>query len=189
MKFIELKENETLEMVEVYSHVMFPGLNKEKNPEEYMARYDESSEYGRIKTKVFTDGKIDTEGDEFVEDIYEFYIGENKYPYNVDVLKGKNISFKDYSYVITYLIANEFTSVGNVRGWFDVIKEVTVYLKNPKDIKSLINAKRAIKEIAKNNQSVDRSSIYGTILSKGVGLKTFETQEIADNVYTLTKKK
>ena len=78
-------------------------------------------------------------------------------------------------------------TVGNVHGWFDVIKEVSIYLQNPKDKKSLKCAKQAIREIANHNNSVDYSSLFGMLFSQGKELQKFETEKISKNVYSLKK--
>lgn len=118
---------------------------------------------------------------------YEIYRIKRKYQYYVDTLKTKNIYFKNHSYVITYLIANEFMTVGNVCGWFDIVKDVSIYLKNPKDKKALKCAKQAIREIENHSNSVDYSSLFGMLFSQEKGLHKFETEKISKNVYNLKK--
>lgn len=185
MKFTELKEQEPLEVVEVTKHMVipkFPNPNTGK-----IDRKNRTVENKKIQMRIFTDGEIAKESEEVTQNIEEYYIGKRKYQYDVDTLKTKNIYFKNHSYVITYLIANEFMTVGNVHGYFDVIKEVSIYLQNPKDKKALKCAKQAIREIANRNNSVDCSSLFGMLFSQGKELQKFETEKISKNVYSLKK--
>ena len=185
MKFTELKEQEPLEVVEATKHMVIP-----KVPNPTTGKIDmkpRSVENKKIQMIIFTDGEIAKESEEVTQNIDEFYIGKRKYQYDVDTLKTKNIYFKNHSYVITYLIANEFMTVGNVHGWFDVIKEVSIYLQNSKDKKALKSAKKAIREIANHNNNVDYSSLFGMLFSKGKEFQKFETEKISKNVYSLKK--
>ena len=182
MKIRELKENEPLEVIEVYNHYAFPNL--------YTGKTDETShiyEYRKIQMKIFTDGEIVKETDEITQNIDEYYIGKKKYQYDVDTLKTKNIYFKNYSYVIVYLIANEGRIVGHIGGWFDIVKDVSIYLENSRDKKALKCAKEVIREIENRNMGVDYSSIWGMLFSQREELQKFEQEEISKNVYSLKK--
>ena len=199
MKLRELKEQEPLEVIEVTKHTvpMLEPLEVSEvtkhtvptflNPTtDKIGRKTETVEKKRIQMRIFTDGEISKESEETTQNIEEYYIGKDKYQYDVDTLKTKNIYFKNHSYVITYLIAKELTTTGNVRGWFDVVKEVSIYLQNSKDKKSLKRAKQAIKEIANHNNSVDYFSPLGMLFSQGNKSETIETKKISKNVYSLT---
>ena len=137
----ELKENEPLDVIKVYNHIKgapaSPG--KENNQNIDMVE--------SVKTLIFTDGEIEKESEEISEKIYEYKIGKKKYDYPVDTLKTKNVYFKNHSYVITCLVVKENTSVGNIEGWFDIIKDVTIYLEDSKNKTALKKAKKVIKEI------------------------------------------
>ena len=183
MKFKELKENEPLEVIEVSRHLELPTFEQKRET------IPDIIELKQIQMRIYTDGEIEKETEETSEKIADYYIGKNKYQHGVDTLKTKNIFLRNHSYVITYLIANEWMKVGNIRGWFDVIKEVSIYLENPKDKKALKSAKQAIKQIANYNNSVDYSSLFRMLFSQRKGLETFETKEISKNVYTLRKMK
>lgn len=139
--------------------------------------------------RIFTDGEIVNESSQTTQNIEQFYIGNKEYKHKVDTLKIKNMYFKNYSYVIVYLIAKENMIVGNVGGWFDVIKDVSIYLQNSKDKKAIKNAKEAIRAIEKLRENVDYSSVWGMLFSstRGNELEKFETEEISKNVYCLKK--
>lgn len=184
--FIELKENEPLEIIEVTKSIMFPIF-----PNPYTGEMNKQKVVGEeklIQMKVFTDGEIAKEIEEPSQSIDEYYIGKRKYQYDVDTLKRKKIYFKNHSYVITYLVVNKFVSLGNVKGWFDVVDEVTIYLKNPKDKQALKNVKQVIRKINAHNKSIDFSSIFGILFSGGNDLEKFKTECISENVYCLKKR-
>ena len=119
MKVQELKENTPLKVVQVLRHYERPRFD-----------YDEPRtivEEEMVQTRIFTDGEIASESEEVTEDIDEYYFGREKYKQFVDTLKTKDLYFKNHSFVITYTIAQEWTSVGRVHGWFDIIKDVRNY--------------------------------------------------------------
>lgn len=178
MKIKELKENEPLKVIEVLKHYEMPTFN-DKSLNAYLI------EFNQIKMRIFTDGTIEKSSEEISENIEEYYIGKNKFQYDVDTLKTKDIFLKNHSYVIVYLIAREYMTMGKVRGWFDVIKDVTIYLENIKDRNALKTAKQVIKQIQKCNNSASYSSIFGMVGLQGKGLEQFESEKILKNVYSL----
>ena len=178
MKIRELKENEPLKVIEVTKHLTVPTSPGKGNDETKVI------EDKRIKTIIITDGEIEKQTEETSQSIDEFYIGKSKYQMTVDKLETKNIYFKNHSYVITYLLAKEFMVKGHVRGWFDVIKDVSIYLENGKDKKALREAKRFIKQINECNDYTNYLSSWGLQLPQDEGL-----EKISKNAYTLKRTK
>ena len=178
MKIRELKENEPLKVIEVTKHLTVPTSPGKENEK------SKGFEDKRIKTIIITDGEIEKQTEETTQDINEFYIGKSKYQMTVDTLKIKNIYFKNHSYVITYLLAKEFMIKGHVRGWFDVIKDVSIHLENKNDKKALREAKRFIKQINECNDYTNYLSIWGLQLPEDEGL-----EKISKNAYTLKRTK
>lgn len=176
MKIRELKENEPLKVIEVIKHLIIPASPGKIDEEEKVIE-DE-----RIKTIIITDGEIEKQTEEASQSIDEYYIGKSKYHMTVDTLKTKNIYFKNYSYVITYLLAKEFMVKGSVAGWFDVIKDVSIHLENKNDKKALRKAKRFIKQINECNDYTNYLSIWGLQLPEDERL-----EKISKNAYTLKK--
>ncbi len=172
MKIQELKEDNPLTLMEVTDHVLSPD-----------------DEWKRIYMVVLTDGEIAKESEEKIENIDEYYFGKQKYKCCVDTLKTKNVYFKNHNYVITYLIAQEWTTVGNIHGWFDIIKDISIYMKNPKDRKTLKTVKQVIKQNEARIRSVDYSSILSMLCGNRKGFETFEPEKISENVYSLKRTK
>ena len=166
MKIRELKENEPLKVTRVTYH--FPAW-----PDPSTGKVDKDAK--PIEEK---------QTEETFQSIDEFYIGKSKYHMTVDTLETKNIYFKNHSYVITYLLAKEFMIKGHVRGWFDVIKDVSIYLENGKDKKALREAKRFIKQINECNDYTNYLSSWGLQLPEYE-----ELEKISKNAYTLKRTK
>ena len=129
MKIRELKENESLEVIEV--------TMKPNNTDIFDSVLSDSDtgEYSRIKMRILTDGEIERQTEEISQDINEFYIGENKYQFDVNTLKTKKLYFKNYSYIITYLVSTEYRLFGTIPRKFDIVNDISIYLKNEKDKK------------------------------------------------------
>lgn len=183
MKIQQLKENEPLEVIEVSEHLRRPRSND----------INDILEFEKIKMIIFTDGEIEKESEETSKNIEEYYFGKDKYRYDVDTLKSKNIYLKNHSYVITYLVADECLR----NGWFDVIKNVSIYLKNPKDKKALKSVKQIIRQynigdvfpfsIVRFNFEDKHNNVFAFSIGRFNILEKFEEQQISKNVYTLRR--
>ena len=112
MKIRELKENESLEVIEV--------TMKPNNTDIFDSVLSDSDtgEYSRIKMR---------QTEEISQDINEFYIGENKYQFDVNTLKTKKLYFKNYSYIITYLVSTEYRLFGTIPRKFDIVNDISIY--------------------------------------------------------------
>ena len=170
MKLKELPENEPIEVIEVSKHLSYQAL-----PDPYTGKYDEkfnTVEHRRVQMRIFTDGKIDKQTDVISQKVDKYYIGNKEYMLPVDTLKTKKVFFKDYSYIIVYTISSEFLTVGNVAGWFDVINDVSIYMQNLKDRKTLKEARDVIKAIEHVNNS-NFSSLYEMLFSCNRGSQKY----------------
>ncbi len=177
MQIQELKENSPIQVVEVFQHEQVPP-SFTKDPLNPVIL-----EHKMIQTIVFTDGEIASESDETLKNINEFYINDEKYQYNVDTLKEKTLYLKNYSYVIKYLVAREWTRVGHVVGYFDIIKDISLYLKNLEDKKALKNAKNIMLKI-KDNREI--TTVSDWVLSQAMPQKGI-AEKLSKNVYSLKK--
>lgn len=77
--------------------------------------------------------------------------------------------------------------IGNIHGWFDIIKDVSIYLKDVKDKNALREAKKIIKAIRNHNNSVNYSSLLEMTLSSREGISKYDYEKIIDNVYSFKK--
>ena len=178
MSFIELNEGKPLNVVEaiLHSKAPTPGGPLKWSPVEMT----------KIRTVIFTDGEIEKECDEKIEKTHDYYINGSKYNGKIDTVKTKNIYFKNHSYVITYLIAEEFRNTGRIAGSFDVIKDVSIYLNDVNDMSALREAKQVIKQIEKSNRSVDFPSLFSMCFGPRKEID-IEPKKISKNIYTLKR--
>ena len=140
-----------------------------------------------VKTRVFTDGEVIRQDEPKIEEIQEYFINGKKYTHKVDKKTTKTIYLKDYSYAIVYTTAREFVTVGSVRGFFFVTKDIEIYLRSKKDLTALRKAKKAIRKIEEGNASIDYKSVYTMMMTSNQNKRNMEFEQIKDNVYTLKK--
>ena len=178
---IKLFSNEgKLELTEVSVTRSIPTFYKEEKPNTF--------EDTLVKTRVFTDGKVVRQEEPETEEIEEYFINGKKYTHKVDKKTTKNIYLKDFTYAIVYTTAREFLTVGNIHGNFFVTKDVEVYVKNRKDIKALMAARKAMKKIEEGNNSINYSSIFAMMMTSSQNRRNMQFEEIKDSVYTLKNK-
>lgn len=183
MKIKELKENEQLKMDNVSLHVDIPGVIGRDERELSIAELE------RIKMILFTDAKIVCEGEVATESINQYVINGKKYDHDVDTLKTTQLYLDDYSYAITYLISSEWTRFGNIDGWFEVIRDITIYLKDINDRKALPEAKKIIKMIEKYSKRVNFSSFRKYLSTSIVEANDHGFEGVKKNIYILKRDK
>lgn len=179
MKIKNLKENEALMMDNVSLHVDVPGIIGKDE------RKLSKIELDRVKMILFTDAKNVREDEVVTESIKQYVINEKNYDHDVDTLKTTQLYLDDYSYAIRYLITSEWTRYGNIGGWFDVIRDITIYLKDINDKKTLQEAKRMIKMIDEYSNKVNFSS-FRKYLSTSIVLDN-DFERVKENIYTLKR--
>lgn len=180
MKFQQLTKEDPLEVMEISYHFKRP-IPRENGSYDVIERK-------KIQTFIFTDGELFREDEPVTEHIDQYFFGAEKYPHSVDTLQKKNMYFKNHRFVITYLVTEELQRIGKIYGWFHIIQDVSIYLENPNDKKSLKDAKRVIRQIHDRNLRIDYSSILGMISSSGRELQSFTTEKVSGNVYKIGTK-
>ena len=181
MKIRELKENESLEVIEV--------TMKPNNTDIFDSVLSDSDtgEYSRIKMRILTDGEIERQTEEISQDINEFYIGENKYQFDVNTLKTKKLYFKNFSYFLTHLVSTAYRLIVTIPRKFDIVNDISIYLKNEKDKNALICAKQMIKDFVISNNNLDNFHLFAMALSQTDGTARLDINKISKNIYTLKK--
>lgn len=177
MNIHELKENNPLKVIEVIKHRKVPTIFN--NPPQVPIIEDKL-----IETEVITDGEVISQSEETIKPIEDFFFGKEKYSLRVDTLKEKYLLFKNYSYIITYTIAQENLLMGTFRGRVPIIKDINIYLANINNRKAYKSAKQAIKKIKRFNCSAHFNSIASTLVPRGEEI--FE--ELSPNVHRLIRK-
>ena len=128
----ELKYGESLNVVNVFRNITLPNNNIELE---------------KVRQIVFSDGYIDIESEEETINIDKFFICNRAYEFDVDTLKTRKVSFKEYSYIITFYIAEMKVHNRNLCGIADQIFGPQIYLANRKDLAALRKARNKVKEI------------------------------------------
>ncbi len=170
MNFIELKESEPLELTEGIKYIHYPtnpdGSNNSSLAEDII-----------FCTRLFTDGEIEEESSVIITD------GEDCSEFDVDMLKTKRVYLNKYTYAIVLLIAQEWRDIGNVHGWFYVVREATIYLANKEDTDALKTAESLIAGIPEENRSAYRSSLFGM----GRNVDNYKIDKLYEDVYTVRR--
>lgn len=150
-----------------------PGTKSELN--EY--------EYPKVLTKIYTDGQIVKVDEPLEENIKEHYIGKEKYTHSVDKKKTRKVHLKNHTYAVVYTLAEEFVTIGNIHGFFKVVKDVTIYVNNNRDLTALRKANKTIQMIADNNRSIDYSSVFSMVFTIEQAPKKMEYEHQQENIY------
>lgn len=176
----ELKPGTPLSLVECvkYSKVPNPPGKKCK---------DQVIEFPVIESVLFTDGNIVNITDEFVENINNFNIGEQEYK-NLDLKKTKYVYLSDYTYAVVYLIAKEWLTMKKCGGMFDVVKKVSIYLKDKQDKEAIEKVKQVIQINSNNNKRIDTSSVFSLAMSEATGKIESCGEEVNKGIYLVKKK-
>ena len=180
MKY-KLFDNEgKIELTEVSTTIKIPQFFTEQKTQN---AFDDPV----VKTRVFTDGKVVRQDEPKEEKINEYFINGKKYTHKVDKKTTRTIYLKDFTYAIVYTTAREFLTVGNIRGFFFVTKDVEIYLKSKKDLTALRKARKAMRKIEEKNNAVNYRTIYEIMMTSSQNKRNIEFEEIKDDVYTLKK--
>lgn len=185
MQINELKENEPLKVTEAYYRSTMPESllhSLQIEPYEIVNK--------RVYEVIFTDGDIDRENPQKLENVDEYRINGKKYPYNINFLRSKDIYFRNYTYVIKITIAKKMDTINGISGWFDIVLETSINLHDCNDTKALKEAKRALEIVMKKNTRNHFSSALDLLFShsKKEEYSKLREEKIANNIYALKKK-
>lgn len=172
MKYKEFN-NTYIEINDVMKKSVFKFFDKEINQDTY-----------QVSNRIFTDGIFVNELEEEIK-IDEYEYCEKKYSANT--LIKRKIYLKDYSYIVVFTSTLDFLTLGNIKGWFNRIRNVEVYVKNKKDKEALRKARNTINMVYNNNSNVDYSSIFSMLFSRSTNDNKLEYERKKD-IYTLKKK-
>lgn len=122
----------------------------------------------QVHTEIYTDATSYETLEKKTSPIDSYSINGKKYDYSVSELEEEIIELKDYSYAVVYTIAREILEIGNVGGWFDVIEDITSYIKDPKDKKAIKEIKRIIKMNQQRSNAMNCSSLMDYVFSSQI---------------------
>lgn len=176
----ELKPGTPLSLIECvkYSKVPNPPGKKFK---------DQVIELPVIESVLFTDGNIVNITGEFVENINRFNIDDKRFK-EVDIKKTKYVYLSDYTYAVVYLIAKEWLTMKKCGGMFDVVKKVSIYLKDKQDKEAIEKVKQVIQINSNNSKRIDTSSVFSLAMSEATGKIESCGEEVNKGIYLVKKK-
>lgn len=140
-----------------------------------------------VESVLFTDGNIVNVTDEFVENVNSFNI-DDKEQKAVDVKKTRYVYLSDYTYAVVYLIAKETLTLKKCGGIFDVVKKVSIYLKDKQDKEAIEKAKEVIQINSNNSKRINTSSIFSLAMSMTIGKTESCGEEVSKGIYLVKKK-
>ncbi len=179
-KFIQkLKLNTPISLIECIKYKKVPNSPGIKCKENII-------EESIIKTFLFTDGNVVNITNEIVENVNDFNFNEKEHKL-VDIKKTKYVYLCDYTYVVVYLVSNEWMAFKNCAGMVDVIKNISIYLKDKKDKKALENAKKIIKINYNDAKKIDYSSVFSFLMTS-IDKKVEDfNEEFSKGIYLVKK--
>ncbi|MEI3251400.1 MAG: hypothetical protein V8R79_01120 [Candidatus Gastranaerophilaceae bacterium] len=77
--------------------------------------------------------------------------------------------------------------LGTIRRKFDIVNDISIYLKNEKDKNALICAKQIIKDFVISNNNLDNFHLFAMALSQPDGTARLDINKISKNIYTLKR--
>ena len=107
----------------------------------------------------------------------------------VEEIELQRIKIKDASYIIIISTIKEDRVIGNLRGNFDTIKNVEVYMMDQKDKEAKKKIQKTLKYISDRGKSRDYSSIAAYIATYGANVESEIEYQRKDNIFILKKEK
>ena len=179
MKYTLIKETDKIKLISGKDTVCYSGFDEPvKKGETYIPAPDVIEEREIVKTKIFTDGEIKgiASLDSSLSDLPKKFS-----KIEIDKTELSELELSDHNYVIRILTVLEFLKFGSVSGWYDVIRNVDIYLRDKKD-------KESIKNIKKTLSLINSSPIFDDLFKKKYEkINTYE--QVNENVYQLQKRK
>lgn len=179
---------EVVEVEEVNRVYKIPEFNdpngREKDDFEEATMMDRLD--NKVKTIIYTDGKVVKIEKEEPISINEYYIDGQKYDGLVTELVKKRVYIENASYIIKVIVAEEILNVSRNRkqgkGSFFVIKNREIFVKDKEAFKK---AKETLKVISKGKCS----SIWDVFLGRKQKEKSsLEYETIEKDIYQLKKR-
>lgn len=175
MKIVEKKNGESINISKAILKTNFASpLGEGHKPEVYKRT--------RMYQEVFTDGTIVKENDKETKSITQFSVEGRDY--DATSLSTREVFLNDFNYIIVFTFVNEGMHVGNSMGFFDVLRDVNVYVNDLNDKKTLKALNKAIRSVEKNYLVTAKNSL--SIFTKDYCVKE---EKIAPNVYKIKKSK
>lgn len=180
---------DVIEIEEVNRKYQIPGFTKDDEGKIGTSMIDEAD--NKIKTVIYTDGKVKKIEESAPEAISEYFIGRKKYGYEVNQLIKKRLYIEDASYIVKVNLADEildYESEGRKgRGHFYVITSTELLVKDKKDREAIRKAKETVKSISSDSR--EYNSIWAALFKKkGNNQSSLEYEKSHKDIYQLKTK-
>ena len=177
---------EVIEIDEVNRRFKMPAFTKPEGGDVVTSMIDKVE--NKIKTVIYTDGKVSKIEESEPEEISEYYFGKKPYEYDVNELITKRLYIEGASFIVKVTVADEvidFESKGKTgRGHFYVMKSSEILVKDRKDKEAIKKAKETVKMVCKDTGTY--SSIWDAFLKRKVEVKTsLEYETSQKDIYQL----
>ncbi len=94
----------------------------------------------------------------------------------------------NYTYAVVYLIAKEWLTMNKCGGMFDVVKKVSIYLKDKQDKDAIKRVKEVLKINSNNSKKIDTSSVFALTMSSAISQQVPYCQVAAEGIYLIKRK-
>lgn len=184
MKYTLIKETDKIKLISAKDIVRYDGFDEPaKKGETCVPTPDVIVERDIVKTKIFTDGEI--------KGIASLDSSLSDLPINlsnmkIDKTELSELELLNHNYVIRILTALEFQKRGSVYGWYDVIKDVEIYLRDKKDKDAIRKVKKTLELVCSNREY---ASIFELLLPQKPVQINISYNEEKEGIYQLRKTK
>ena len=116
-------------------------------------------------------------------------IDESMKKLGVEEIESKIIKIKGASYIVMIKTQKEKKEIGNLKGNFDIIKDIDIYQENSNDKEAQRKIRQTLKYISDKGKNRDYSSLSAYIATYGIETPTEINYQKDENIYTLKKQK
>ena len=154
MKYKLIKDNDKFRLLNSTQYIYCDSL---PNPDGSKPRNKViKTSRGVIRTKILTDGQIKSVTD---LDSEEFILPKSLEDVESDVREAKDLELINHNYVIKILTQIESRNLNNRVAFFEVIKDIEVYIKDKNDKQTLKNIKKTLNLIYGSNSRQNNKDV------------------------------
>ena len=148
---------------------------------------NDSMKWDAIQTKMITDGVL-TRKTMIEEKKIETESAKKEFSYasRVDRVIREEMTFSEASYLIQVLVVKKYLHTGHIMGFFDVIQDIDIYLKDIKD-KQILKELRILIGTIINPKSSDYRSLFDVMVPRQQSLSKLATEEVEEGIYHVKK--
>ena len=139
MNIRELKENEYIDSIDILTH----------RQNDFSSHEDSFNIAKKLDNRIITNGEIDDQKEDEILLIDKYVLDDGYIIEDIECMKKRHILFKNYSYVISYDIVYKKRVVADIEEINMDIYNMTIYIKNINDIKTINHARKLARSIRK----------------------------------------